>query len=176
MGYTEQNLGKNEIIIMKGEINKASMTPNIIFGGLILLNFVPSGIWVMFTGDGLIGFITVLIGLLLSLPIILVKLYSLKSNELSLTSKKIIGKTGIISTKVMVSPLDKINSISVEQGLGGKLFGYGRIIIATSAGTYKFDYISHADVFRSTVMNQIEEYDEEKNRKQAEQLAYTIKQ
>lgn len=169
MSYTAQNLSKNENVILKGSINMIAMFPNAIIAALILIIFIYTGV------ETEIGFITFL-GLVIAAIIIGIKYLKMKTTELSLTNKKIIGKVGIISTKVMDSPLNKINNISVEQGLGGKIFGYGKIVITTAAGNYNFSCISQPNVFRSAVMNQIDVFDEERIRKQAEQLAGAMKQ
>ena len=162
MGYTEQNLGKNEQVVQKGRINMIAILPNAIIAVLILGIFLMAG--------------SILPGLIIAAIIVGVKYLKMISTELSLTNRKIIGKVGVISTKVMDSPLNKINNISVEQGLGGKIFGYGKIVITTAAGNYNFDFISQPDVFRSAVMNQIDIFDEERIRKQAEELAGAMKQ
>lgn len=161
MGYTESNLGKDEKIIRRGQTSKIALVPSIIFGVIFLVVGVLLKIWY--------------IGLIIAAVIIGIKYLKIATTELSLTSKKVIGKVGIISTKVMDSPLNKINNISVEQGLGGKIFGYGKIVMSTSSGSFNFNFISQPDIFRSAVMEQIDVFDDERIRKQAEQLAGAIK-
>ena len=63
-----------------------------------------------------------------------------------------------------------------KKGIFGKIFGYGQIVITTSSGGYNFRCIGHPDTFRSAVMNQIDAFDEERIRKQAEQMANAMKQ
>ncbi len=50
-----------------------------------------------------------------------------------LTDKHLIKREGIISIKEKIYDLKIIRSISVDQGLFGKLFNYGNITITTSA-------------------------------------------
>lgn len=161
MGYAGANLGKNESLISTASINMIAILPNAILAVLVLVICASVG-----------GFF---VGLIAAALIVGIKLLRMKTTELALTNKKIVGKVGVISTKVMDSPLNKINNISVEQGLGGKIFGYGKIVITTSTGNYNFDFISQPDVFRSSVMNQIDAFDEERIRKQAEELAGAMK-
>lgn len=163
MAYLESNLGKDEKIISKGEISFLPIIPNAVIGGLLLIFGI---------GSGFGGFIAMLI---IAAIIILPKFLGIKNTELGLTSKKVMGKYGIINTKVMDSPLNKVNSVTVEQGLGGKIFGYGKIVISTSSGGYNFNYIKSADSLRSAIMDQIDVAEEEKLRKQAEQLAGAMK-
>jgi uncharacterized membrane protein YdbT with pleckstrin-like domain len=44
-------------------------------------------------------------------------------------------KTGILSNHETEIPLSKINSVSIRQGLFGKILGYGDIIISTGNDT-----------------------------------------
>ncbi len=163
MAYLEKNLGREEKIISKGDVSFLPIIPNAVIGGLILIGGICSGLG---------GFIfTLFIAAIIILP----KFFGIKNTELGLTNKKVMGKYGIINTKVMDSPLNKVNSVTVEQGLGGKIFGYGKIVISTSSGGYNFNYIKSADSFRSAVMNQIDAAEEEKLRKQVEQLAGAMK-
>ena len=163
MSYLESNLGKEEKIISKGEVSFLPIIPNAVICFIILV-------------FGIIGgFVGFLVTLVIDAVIILPKFFGIKNTELGLTNKKVMGKYGIIKTKVMDSPLNKVNSVTVEQGLGGKIFGYGKIVISTSSGGYNFNYIKSADSFRSAVMEQIDIAEEEKFRKQAEQLAGAMK-
>lgn len=163
MSYLETNLGSSEKIISKAQISYLPLIPNVLFAVIIMgycLNF-----------GGIKGFLP---GLVIAAITVLPKLFRIMLTELGLTSKKVMGKYGIINTKVMDSPLNKVNSVSVEQGLGGKIFGYGKIVISTSSGGYNFNYIRSADSFRAAVMEQIDAADEERVRRQAEQLAGAI--
>ncbi|MDE7278653.1 MAG: PH domain-containing protein [Oscillospiraceae bacterium] len=163
MAYLESNLGKEEKIISKGEVSFLPLIPSAVFGVIILIFGISAGFG---------GFIAALI---IDAIIILPKFLGIKNTELGLTNKKVMGKYGIINTKVMDSPLNKVNSVTVEQGLGGKIFGYGKVVISTSSGGYNFNYIKSADSFRSAVMNQIDAAEVERLRKQAEQLAGAMK-
>ena len=162
MAYLESNLGRDEQIISKAEVNFATTLSDIIIGmiaGAVVSLFIP------------------IMGIVITIAIIILFSNLRKKNtELGLTNKKVMGKYGLINTKIMDSPINKINSITVEQGLGGKIFGYGKIVISTSSGGYSFNFIKNADSFRSAVMEQIDLFDEERVRKQAEQLANAMKQ
>ena len=163
MSYLESNLSKEEKIISKGEVSFLPVIPSAVICFIILICGISGGFG---------GFI---VALIIAAVIILPKFFGIKNTELGLTNKKVMGKYGIINTKVMDSPLNKVNSVTVEQGLGGKIFGYGKIVISTSSGGYNFNYIKSADSFRSAVMEQIDIAEEEKLRKQAEQLAGAMK-
>ena len=137
---------EEEDIIMKADIN-----PVVIVKDIILM-FI------------FIGFITVW-GTL-------IKIFTTK---LQFSNKKIHGKIGLLNTKELDTPLNKVNNISISQGLFGKIFNYGTINITSSSGAYNFPYISKPNDFKNALLNQIEIFDEERITKQAEAMAKAIK-
>ncbi|WP_339837285.1 PH domain-containing protein [uncultured Flavobacterium sp.] len=57
------------------------------------------------------------------------------TDEFAITNKRVIIKTGLISRKTFEMNHSKIESINVEQGLLGRLLGYGTIRVVGSGGT-----------------------------------------
>ena len=79
--------------------------------------------------------------------------------ELAVTNKRVIGKSGIINTSAVDVPLDKIHSVSVSNGLFGKIFNYGNVVISMSTyETFRYQYISNPDEFKATLMEEIDRY------------------
>ena len=95
--------------------------------------------------------------------------------KLEITNKRVRGKTGLINTNELDSPLNKINGIQVIQGMFGKMFNYGTIKITTASSVFEFNYIEHPNDFKTILNNQIEAYDDERIEKQAQKLASAIK-
>lgn len=93
------------------------------------------------------------------------------TTKLEITNRRIKGKTGLIKTNELDSPLNKINSVQVKQGLCGKIFNYGTIIITTSSSVFEFDYVNKPNQFKTILNNQIEAYDENKMEMQAKKIA-----
>lgn len=62
----------------------------------------------------------------------------IKTSEFIITNKRIIMKKGIISTKTLELLHSKIESISISQGIGGKIFGYGDFAVVGSGGTINY--------------------------------------
>lgn len=141
------NLSKDESLITQGKVHWVCLIPHI-----ILMFFM-------------IGFITIWP------PVI-----SMLTTDLVLTDKRIYGKRGLINTKTLDTPLNKINTISISSGLGGKLFGYGTVHITSSSGEYLFRYIRSAEVFRNAVMDEINRFDEKRIKRQASEMASAIRQ
>ena len=103
-----------------------------------------------------------------------IKLFVIKHVQLVLTDRRIYGKTGIINTKSVDSPISKVNSVSIEQGFWGKVFRYSTVLISTSSGNYKFDFLKDAERFKEKTMEQIELYENDKLKKQAAALAESM--
>ena len=97
------------------------------------------------------------------------------TTKLIITNKRVNGKTGLINTNELDSPLNKINGIQVKQGLFGKMFNYGTISITTASTLFNFDYIDKPNEFKNILNNQIEKYDDESIEKQARKMAEAIK-
>ena len=57
-----------------------------------------------------------------------------KTTEIAITNKRIIAKFGFISRSTIEINLPKVESVQVDQGVMGRMFDYGTIIVA-GAGT-----------------------------------------
>lgn len=145
--YVESNLGKNETIVKKADLN-----------GLFLL-----GAWI----KGILFF------WLLFIPTIkaIIATVKFKNIELAITNKRIIGKVGVANTQALDAPLNKIQNASVTQPFFGKLFNYGTVRIDTAAGKFEFTAIKNADAFKSMIMAQIDQYEEDRVKQQAAEMA-----
>lgn len=145
--YVESNLGKNETITKAAERNS-----------LFLLGTWAKGI---------------LLCWLLFIPVIkaLIKTIQFYSIELAITNKRIIGKTGVVNTSSLDSPLNKIQNVAVKQPFFGKLFNYADVTITTAAGSYSFGAIKNAEAFKNMVLAQIDQYEEDRVKQQASEMA-----
>jgi len=52
------------------------------------------------------------------------------TTELAFTNKRVIAKTGFISRKTIELNLAKVESVQVQQGIIGRIFNYGSLIIS----------------------------------------------
>jgi uncharacterized membrane protein YdbT with pleckstrin-like domain len=145
--YVENNLNRNETIVKKADISKLSLIPTWI-GGILFC-------WL----------------LLIPLVKAIVNTIKLFNIELAITSRRVIGKFGVVNSAAMDAPLDKVQNCSVSSGLGGKIFGYGTVVIDTAAGKYIFTMVKQPDNFKKALMAQIEQAQEDKMKAQAEEMA-----
>jgi len=58
-----------------------------------------------------------------------------RSCEYAVTNKRVIVKVGVMQSRSVELLLGKVEGITVTQGLMGKVFGYGEIVITGSGGT-----------------------------------------
>lgn len=57
------------------------------------------------------------------------------TDEFAITNRRVIIKTGLISRNTFEMNLSKIESVNVDQGVIGRILGYGTIRIVGSGGT-----------------------------------------
>ncbi len=67
--------------------------------------------------------------------------------------------------------MNKISGVQVQQGLLGKIFNYGTIIVSTSSTVARYMHISNPNDFVLVLNNLIEEYDELRLSKQIKNIA-----
>ncbi|MBI1916231.1 MAG: PH domain-containing protein [Planctomycetes bacterium] len=84
------------------------------------------------------GILLVVIGLpmaVLAGLIMIAQLVERLTTEFSCTDRRIVIKSGLITTQLREMPLAKVEALLMEQGLFGKLFGYGTLVFKGTGGT-----------------------------------------
>jgi uncharacterized membrane protein YdbT with pleckstrin-like domain len=69
------------------------------------------------------------------LTLFIVPIINKYTDEFAITNKRIIVKTGLISRRTLEMNLSKIESVNVDQGILGRILGYGTIRIIGTGGT-----------------------------------------
>jgi membrane protein YdbS with pleckstrin-like domain/DNA-directed RNA polymerase subunit RPC12/RpoP len=77
------------------------------------------------------------------------------TTELAFTDRRLIGKVGIIRTRSLLTPLDKINHISALNGIFGRFLGFGNVLVHTSSGQITYEQIVNHSEFIKALMDQI---------------------
>jgi len=78
------------------------------------------------------------------------------SSEFGLTNKRVLIKVGFIRRRTLEMQLSKVESIAVNQGIFGRIFGYGTIVVTGTGGTKEaFHRIAMPLEFRRRVQEQI---------------------
>lgn len=143
MSYVEENLMKGEQVVYQTSLHW------LIYSWPIALAIV--GLF-MLLGDAAVGLtILVLAGLFGAAVYI-----TAHNAEFAVTNKRVIMKTGWLNRRSLELLLSKIESIAVEQGLSGKLWGYGTIVLSGTGGSHEpFRSIAGPFEFRKRVQEQI---------------------
>lgn len=104
--YIESALTKGEQVVYQGKVSIWSLVPLMLLG-LIFLAFY--GLGLLFWAAAAIRYFT---------------------TELAITNKRVIAKFGLISRSTIEINLQKIESIQVNQGILGRIFNFGSIVVS----------------------------------------------
>tara|TARA_B110000967_G_C18878931_1_gene559882 strand:+ start:249 stop:623 length:375 start_codon:yes stop_codon:yes gene_type:complete len=77
--------------------------------------------------------------------------------EYGLTSKRVIFKSGIISRNTEEMRLSKIETVEVKQGIIGRIFGYGNVIVTgTGTSSVVLNYVSNPLSVKKKIDSQLD--------------------
>jgi uncharacterized membrane protein YdbT with pleckstrin-like domain len=102
-----------------------------------------------------------------------VKYLQWKSNIWVVTSFRVIDEAGLLSHFAKESPLEKINNVSYDQSVWGRIFNYGHVEIQTAAEVGATDYynVYHPKRLKDTITLAQSEYKNIQFNSQALQMA-----
>jgi uncharacterized membrane protein YdbT with pleckstrin-like domain len=77
----------------------------------------------------------------------------ISADEFAVTNRRVIRKVGLLSREIEQAPLDKIQDITVDQGLAGRLLGFGTVTLETASerGTLVFPTIAQPEAMRNAL-------------------------
>lgn len=104
------------------------------------------------------------------------KYYSWKFDIWVVTNYRVIDEFGVFSISSKESPIDKINNVSYQQSLLGRLMGFGDVQIQTAAemGETSYANISRPQQLKEALSNAQELYKDYQMNKQAFKLADAV--
>jgi uncharacterized membrane protein YdbT with pleckstrin-like domain len=163
MSYVESNLVPGEKVIYQTRLHWIVMLGHVVTGCLLLA--LPGALLLYYAfshsemdantlhlteGGGaallVCGAIVILIGMVRR-----------SATEMAVTNRRVVIKTGLMSRKTVEMMLNKVESIEVSETAGGRLLGYGTIVVIGTGGTSDpFRKVAHPLEFRSQVQQQIE--------------------
>ena len=159
-------LRQNEDIILRAELHWGKLIAPGLFAAFLLVVVIA----LMSKGSYESGIMYLIIAFL----VLIFAVMPMLTTELVITNKRVYGKTGVLSSKSLDTPLDKVNNVSVSTGFLGNIFNFGKIKISSSSGSYSFRGISNPQMVRSSLMDAIEIYDEQKMSHQAAEIAQAM--
>src|ERR1700729_3882377 len=123
---------------------------------LLALVLIAGGVAIVYYANSALGWILPLAGIVYWL----IRYYTWRVNIWVVTNFRVIDETGLLSHYAKESPLDKINNISYDQTLAGRLFNYGHVEIQTAAEAGATDYynVNHPKRLKDTITAAQAEY------------------
>jgi uncharacterized membrane protein YdbT with pleckstrin-like domain len=140
MSYVNNSLIPNEQVVYRTHLNLVIFTWPLLFAALALAALV--------LGYRMTAGVLFILALVLLLP----KYVAYATSEFAVTNKRLIVKVGVLRRRTIELQLSKVEAIAVEQGLLGRILGYGNIVVTGTGGTKEpFRTISGPLEFRRAV-------------------------
>jgi uncharacterized membrane protein YdbT with pleckstrin-like domain len=131
----------------------------LVIGGMVIVLKVPS-VW---------GWLVAVLGVIYWL----LRQATWRVNIWVVTNFRVIDEAGLVTHYAKESPLDKINNVSYDQSVWGRLFNYGHVEIQTAAEAGATDYfnVNHPKRLKDTITAAQSEYKNWQFGNQAQQMA-----
>lgn len=123
MGYIEQNLIAGETVAYRTRLHWIIFLWPAVLLAIALFSFLGR--------DGGTGGLFLIVGLLWGLS----SYINFTSSEFGVTNRRVLIKVGFIRRHSLELLLSKVEGIGVDQGIPGRIFGYGTIIVSGTGGT-----------------------------------------
>lgn len=113
MSYVQESLTKDEVVVLEGKISLFSLIPYVLWAAAFF--------WFPVISFGILFYAAI----------------KLTTQELAVTNKRIVAKTGWISRQTLELSIKKVEGVNVDQGVLGRIFNYGTITVSGtgSSGT-----------------------------------------
>ena len=141
MGYVDSNLLPNEQVTYRARLHRIIYLLPVCVLIIAIVVAIASGSWI---AGGVLG----LIGLVLLVPPWIRSI----SSEFAVTNKRVLVKVGLVRRHSLELLLQKVEGIGVDQGILGRILGYGTITVSGKGGTREaFRMIARPLEFRRQV-------------------------
>ncbi|HEV8151136.1 MAG TPA: PH domain-containing protein [Gemmatimonadales bacterium] len=128
MSYVERHLLTGEAVTFRTRLHwKLYLLPLL----AVVLLLVPLTVLALSSATKVLALLPVAAILL----VLAVPYFKRRCSEFAVTNKRVIIKLGVLSTRSIELLLPKIEGITVTQSLGGRMFGYGEIVVIGTGGT-----------------------------------------
>jgi uncharacterized membrane protein YdbT with pleckstrin-like domain len=145
MGYVDNNLLPNEQVTYRAKLHWIIYAlPAVIIAIAVLVALTSHG-WIA-------GLVLAALGVMTLVPPWIRSV----SSEFAITNKRVLIKIGLIRRHSLELLLQKVEGIGVDQGIAGRVLGYGTITVSGTGGTKEsFPLISDPLEFRRQVQANI---------------------
>ena len=168
---TELKKGEKKVLVLKKHWF-VLVKPALFLGLFVLVTIMFYSAWSEVKGA---GNISLLITLVIALYFVY-RIFVRKFDIWVVTNLRVIDEYGVFSHNAKESPLDKINNISYQQSLFGRILNYGNIQIQTAAemGATTNKFVTSPKLLKDTVTKYQDEYKQTQIAEQAQKLAQAI--
>ena len=145
MSYVQDNLMPNEEVLFTARIHPAIFLPSMVTFLITLIFFLLGLSWVATSNpsskpsdvSALGGVLLCVSGPLLFYSILLglQSLILIFTTEFAITNRRVIAKSGFIRRHTLEMLLAKIESVSVNQNILGRLLNFGTVTVTGTGGT-----------------------------------------
>lgn len=159
MAYAEKNLAPGESIVYRARYHWIYYRTTL----ALLLVAAVFGLWWWISGERLqAGATSSIFGtialVLLAAAIVhfLLRRIRASADEFVVTTRRVIRKTGLVAREAEHAPIEKIQDVTVDQGVIARLLGYGTVILETASesGRIVLPDIADPEKFRSAIWGQ----------------------
>jgi uncharacterized membrane protein YdbT with pleckstrin-like domain len=137
-----------------------------------MLGLIVLGVFIVYHFTTVWGWLLCVLGVLFWL----LRYYTWKANLWVVTNFRVIDESGLMRHYAKESPLDKINNVSYDQTVAGRLFNFGHVEIQTAAEAGATDYynVNHPRRLKDTITAAQAEYKNWQYVNQANQMAAAL--
>jgi uncharacterized membrane protein YdbT with pleckstrin-like domain len=152
-------------LLANGEVVQFELRPHfraLFVPILILLGIVFVGSWLFFTVDNtILKWIIAIVALVLFVPFVLIAFLRWLTTQYVFTNRRIITRQGIVAKRGRDMPLSKVQNVSFDISVMGRLLNYGalRIDSANAEGDLVIVDVPHVEEIQREVYRLHEEDD-----------------
>lgn len=159
MGYVEKNLISGEQVAYRSTLHWVVLLRSMIVAAVLAV----LGVVMLVEASNvkgaqyrqaveILGILAIVLGLL----DLVAAMIRRSGAEFAVTNKRVIFKTGLMKRSSEELFLNKIESVTVDEGLWGRALNYGTVNVRGTGGTLEpFHKIAHAQEFRRQIQEQI---------------------
>lgn len=160
MGYVEKNLGPGESVVYRARYHWiAYKTALLLLFLAFLLGMSSLYAFKVAPEEGTPSRIAGLMGLVFlgfAFLAFVIRWVRASADEYVVTSRRVIRKYGLVSREVEQALLEKVQDVTLRQGVLARMLGYGTVIVETASesGQLRFPDIADPEAFRTALWGQ----------------------
>lgn len=151
MGYIDKNLMTGEEVVYRASLHWAIYIPAAFW---LLLGLLVVAVSVKL--DEPYAMVLAIILLLFAVFALIRAVIADLTSEFAVTNRRLIFKQGLIARNTVELMLTKCEGVSLDQGILGRILGYGTLITTTGGVTNRFRKIKDPITFRNHINVQVD--------------------